>query len=142
MARILSGLASLLGRLASFFRLGTSGFAEEGTQQPARSHLRTVPEIISELRAEQVLPSAAEGVRWSWSYICYWYDVDTGERVGRGVAWTVETPAGTDYRTAAAEARRRTLYPSDIALSPPLPTAANVKLTCRRIGQPIVIPTQ
>lgn len=142
MPGIVSGLAAILGRLASHFRLGEFGAAQPGTQQPARSALRTPQQIIAELAAERQLPSAAEGERWSWSYLCRWYDLETGEQVGRGTRWVIETPAGTDYRTAAAEARRRTLYPQSAGESRPPTTPAGVRLVCQRLGQPIVLPTQ
>ena len=137
-----SGSSTILGRLAEHYRLGGFGAAQPGTAAGARSHLRTPEAIIEALRAARQLPTAEEGERWSWSYLCRWYDRETGEQVGRGVAWTVETPAGTDYRTAAAEARRRTLYPSSEGESRPPTTAAGVRLECRRLGQPIVLPTQ
>src|SRR5262245_16317341 len=141
MSRIVSGLASILGRLARWFRLGPRAYAEPGTQQPARSHLRTTEQIIAELRSEGQLPTPEQGEIWSWSYYCYWLDTETGDRVGRGVPWTIDTPPNTDYRTVAAEARRRTMYPSDVTLAPPIPTSATVRLRCQRIGQPIIVTT-
>lgn len=141
MARVVSGLASILGRLASYFRIGQTAHAEPGSQQPARSELHTPQEIVSELRARNELPTRVEGARWAWSYICYWIDPTTGERIGRGVAWTVETEAGASYQLASSEARRRTrnVGPDLAHYITSLPAGA--RLQCRRIGQPILIPT-
>jgi hypothetical protein len=141
MARVYTGLANILSRLARFFRLGQFGHAEPGTQQPARPRLRTAEQIVAELRAELLLPTPAQGARWAWSYICVWYDTETNQRLGRAVAHVVYTDAGASYQLAAAEARRMTLYPEDLAASPPPPTPGTAYLRCRRIGQPLIIPT-
>ena len=141
MARVVSGLASILGRLAQFFRLGQAGHAEPGTTAPARPALHTPEEIVAEIRARRELPTSA---RWAWSYICYWYDPDLGPnrgRVGRGVAHVVETDAGADYRTAANEARRRTLDLTNPNAAAYVQQFAGMRLTCRRIGQPLELPT-
>lgn len=139
---ILTGAATAIGRLAQFFRLGQFGAAQPGTQQPARARLESVAEIITDLRASNLLPTAAEGARWSWSYLCVWVDATTGERVGRGVRQVVETAANASYQAASSAARQQTLYPADVTQSPPIPTAPNLKLQCRRIGGIIEIPTR
>lgn len=139
MARTIGGLAAALRRLASYFRIAPLGYAEPETQQPARARLGTPEEVVAELRAERQLPTQPQ---WVWSYICYWYDPDLGPqrgRVGRGVAHTVVTEAGADYRSAAAEARRRTLDASNPIGQQYVQQFAGMKLTCRRIGQPLEI---
>lgn len=141
MARVVTGLATILGRLARFFRLAPYGAAEPGTAAPSRPRLPTVEAIVDELRARRELPTPAEGQKWSWSYKCFYVDATTGQSIGRGVYHVVETDVGADYRTAAAAARRATLYPDPSTLSPPAITSANVKLKCTRVKDPITIPT-
>lgn len=136
------GAETRIGRLAEFFRLGQLGAAQPGTQQPARARLESVGEIISDLRATNMLPTAAEGARWSWSYLCLWVDTTTGRPVGRGVRQVVETAANASYQAASSAARQQTLYPADVTQSPPIPTAPHLRLQCRRIGGIIEIPTR
>ena len=97
--------------------------------------------MIAAAKAQRALPTPAEGAKEAWSYICYWIDQSTGERVGRGVRHVIELDPGASYQAVSAEARRRTLYPADVTQSPPIPTEPNLVLRCRRVGGVKTIPT-
>jgi hypothetical protein len=141
MARTTDTFLQIIRNLASWFRLGQSGAAVAGTQQPARPRLETPAAIVSELRSMQTLPTPAEGAREIWNYVCYWVNTDTGERVGRGVRWEVPMPAGSSYQAASAQARRWTMEGMTRPGCPVYPREGPMRLRCQRRGNPYTIPT-
>lgn len=141
MARQRWPMPDLLSDLAKSFRMGQLGAAEPGTAAPARAEIQSVAQIIAELQARHQLPTPAQGMQQAWSYVCYWFDVSTGDRIGRGVRHVITAPYGSSYQAVSAEARRRTLRPSPTTASPPPPVGANYRLRCSRVGSIIDIPT-
>lgn len=139
---VISGVDTILGQLASFFRLGQYGAVSPGEPESAgRPRLRTPREIIRELRGRHMLPRSQEGRRWSWSYICIWTDAQTGDRIG-AYREVIETPAGTSYQRASAEARRDAVANIPGCVNRVINMGREVRMTCRRVGRILELPTQ
>lgn len=139
--RIITGAATVLGRLAQAFRTGIFGATQPPEQpEPARERLRTLEQVQEAVSASRLNPPASEGSVLSWKYACYWIDVETGDRVeGSGGVHLVQTGLDTDYRTAAAAARRSaSALPEGSRYGQP-ESNRPIKLKCVRVGDPIRI---
>lgn len=138
---IVSGIQTILGSLAQFFRLGQQGSVQAPEAPvPGRTRLETVPEIISELAARRELPSAAEGARVSRSYICYWIDDETGEEYGPARI-QVETAEGVAAIEASTEARRLARLQIPRCVNAVRLGQGHLRLQCRQVSSTIHIPT-
>jgi hypothetical protein len=145
---IAEGAASLLGRLAQWFRLGTFGAATPPVEPIAgRERLRTPQEITAELARLRMLPLAAEGKRQSFSYVATWTDADTGERVGASRT-QIDATEGTNRSTIRSRARRyfQAHIPGASDTSPgnvrgAIAEGRTIVMSVRQIGQPLNIPT-
>ncbi len=108
---IVTGLSTILGSLARFFRLGQSGAIQPGEEAEAgRTRLRTPEEIVAELSTRHQLPTVYLGARRSSSYIAEWYDTATGHRIGASriqIEASPDTPRSTIDSRVRREARLR-----------------------------------
>jgi hypothetical protein len=132
---------SLVAALALSFRLGRAGYPNEPAPQVGRPRLHELPNIVAEMAARGMLPPSYEGRRLVWRYVCYYVDVNTGQRMSGTRTWTVETDLSGSYQQASARARAQMLSePSYINVeygSNPI-----YRLVCRSIGDPWILPTQ
>lgn len=139
--RITTGVQTILGNLAQFFRLGQSGAVQQPEQaEPGRPRLQTPEEIVSELSSRRELPTTAEGTRRSYSYVATWIDTATGERVGAAriqVEASPEVPRSTVDSRARGEANLQLpRYVSTVLIE-----QSRIRLSMRRIGM-IDLPPQ
>ncbi len=133
--------ASLVGTLAESFRLGRAGYPNRPPGRRARPRLFGLHEIIGEMRTLDLLPTRSEGERLVWRYVCYYVDVNTGQRMSGTRVWTIETDLlGTAQRASAAARRRMILEPS--YLTAEYGNNPAYRLVCKSIGDPWVLPTQ
>lgn len=140
---LLSGAQTVLGQLASFFRLGPYGSLPPGQEAaPSRPQLTTPAEIVQEAINRGLAPVPAGDANLSERYVCVFTDPDTGEVVTRIVTQIQYTP-GTARSTRYSRARRiaQAVYDSripDSLLYVPresLPFRAVARVRCQRIGR-------
>jgi len=130
---VVTGLSTILGRLAQFFRLGTFGAVQPGeTAEPGRERLRTPAEITAAVTALGELPPAAEGARVSRSYLCTWTDEETGEHWQQRVQ--VETPEGVAAITATTAARQLARLHLPRCVQAGIASGRRLTMRCRQLG--------
>lgn len=131
---IVTGLQTILGNLAKFFRLGTTAAVpQEQEAEPGRQRLRTPQEIISTLSARHELPSEQQGVRRSYSYVATWTDTATGERIG-ATRVQVESDPSVPRSTIDSRARAEATLQLPRYVSTSLIEQSRVRMSIRRIS--------
>lgn len=138
---IVSGIQTILGQLAQFFRLGPSGAIQPGEEaQPGRQRLQRPEEIVATLAARHQLPTAEAGTRRSYSYVAVWTDTATGERLG---ATRIQIEAAPDVprSTIESRARREATLQLPRYVSGDIISDRRVSMSLRKVGS-VDLPTQ
>jgi hypothetical protein len=131
---------SLVAQVALSFRLGRLGYPNEPAPTAYRPRLEGVERVVVEMRERGLLPSKAEGPRLVWRYVCYYIDVNTGQRMSGTRTWTIETSLEASRQYATAVARQKMLSePSYLTVE--YGNNPNYRLVCRSIGEPWPLPT-
>lgn len=138
--RVVTGAQTILGRLAQWFGLGQSGAIQAPLQpQPGRPELETPQQIIEAIAAERLTPPASHGNRVSRSYLCTWTEVETGNVIGKSRI-QVETSEGQAAIVSTTAARRDAQAKLPGCVIAALGAGFNLRLTCRQLGRPLLIP--
>jgi hypothetical protein len=131
---VLSGAQTILGRLAQWFRVGQFGAVQPPeTPAPGRERLRTTEEIVAAISSAGLQPTAAQGTRYSYSYICEWHDAETGDRIGSARV-QVEASADTPRSTVYSRARRSFATRLPRCVRQWQEVGGSVTVTCFRVG--------
>lgn len=131
---IATGIQTILGQLAQFFRLGASGAIQPGEEaQPGRERLQRPEDIVATLAARHELPTPETGTRRSYSYVAVWTDAATGQRLG---ATRIQIEASPDVprSTIDSRARREAGLQLPRYVSSEIISDRRVRMSLRKVG--------
>lgn len=138
--RIVEGAATILGRLAQFFRMGPRAAVQPpDTAEPGRTRLETPQEIVQTLSARHELPQAGSSPRISASYIAVYTERHTGERLGIKRI-QIEADEDTPRTTLDSRARRQALTAVDVGSPPTSISVFDWDVSVRRVATTLIPP--
>lgn len=133
------GAATILGRLAQWFRLGRAGSIQPGiAPETARPRLDNPAEIVKAIADKRLQPTVQQGSRLSYAYICVWYDSNTGERLGQW-RFQEEVPLGTAYQVVSGRVRAGANRNMPRCVRSAIQHGFSVRRQCKQLGKPIQI---
>lgn len=141
LGRVVTGAATILGRLAQWFGLGQHGAIQPPlVAQAGRPELETPEQVVAAIAEHRLTPTPAEGARVSRSYLCTWTEEETGNIVAK-TRIQVEVPQGTAAIVATTAARQGARARLPGCALQALNAGMHITMRCQQLGRPIIIPT-